>query len=1597
MKNKKWQRLTSLLLVVCMVFGMSVNVFAVTDDTHIKGGKHEIKGCWYVPCETCGEIWLGGHPDDDNDGHCDYCGGWLENHSCEEFYDENYHWNEHDVTKFPHIYNSKDVCKICYYVKGSDVKLPDPTVEETYKITVNPSENGTVTAPAEAKEGDIVALTVSPDEGYELEALSVKGEDGKDVEVTTNYTFTMPASNVTVTATFKEVKQEPVSYGIEFNGSDEGRRNDKKVYVIDNITDDTELTIEDWGYVNIVRPDHKVIAWGNEGTVAVGETVTGADLQAIDKKPYEGRVYLYPVWGPKDYTLHLQGGDYATLPSGKHVAYKTYSATEEVVFTNFDFTREGYTLTSWNNNNHFYNVGDTVSMKQINDDSWKPYADEKVVLSAIWEANNYTVKFDGNGATSGKMADMDFTYDVEQPLTANAYERVEGKNQFKFIGWSTSADGKAVYTDGQSVSNLTTEANGVVTLYAQWEQISTGSTPIGDVTAARYVVEYYKQDSNGQYVKDEAETFMSDAVAIGTEVTAEQKEFDGYKLNEGKSELSGIVSFNSQAEVPFLTLKVYYDALTSFEVSVEWDDDNDRDGKRNDISIPVRLYTGEEAVLNAENGWTASFEDVMAWYEAGNRANTVLLKNERELEETTGYTAGMNRKNSPSIVVTMQHIPEEVSFSGSIDWIDDNNRDGIRPENYVTVKLYKVTTDSYGREWETNVHTVTTGKNSNTEYSFASNNNVTLYKYENGEEIKYVAKVVSVDGYTSESSDPEKVSATHVPETIDISGTINWDDHSNNDGFRPESVTVYLNGGDVSKTVVVNGTDNNVWNYTFEDVYKYYNGEEIEYVVSQDPLSNGYTTSVEGFEITNSRPLDTVNNVQVTLVWDDDNDRDGKRPEANEVTVNLLGKPLQLPALLRWIAGDTQIADSNTPAVNGNAWTYNFDLTDVNGNNKFYNKDEVLFIAELADEKALEDLGYEIIPSVDGTTITLKHIPEEVSFSGEIEWIDDNDRDGIRPENYVTVKLYKVATDSYGREWETNVHTVTTGKNSNTEYSFASNNNVTLYKYENGEEIKYVAKVVSVDGYTSESSDPEKVSATHVPETIDISGTITWDDLNNNDGFRPDAVTVTLKDGDETVNVKDAVSSYNFEKVYKYKNQGQEIEYTVVFEDVEKYEKEQDGYNVVYRHTIERSGAIVTVVWDDDNNRDGVRPEVESIGVELLGKPLESLLPRLLRTILGDEPVVYAESTFSESDANTWVYEFTNANKFFEGKEVIFQTQLTEETLNLLEAKGYNVDIDNNTNTITLSRTPDVYSKVKAEIVWDDDNNRDGIRPENVVIRLFGSNGYSNTYNEKDGNWRHNFSSTAEKPIYVNEPVKNGVVYNVEVRDAVEGYIPTVSGDVDSGFVITMTHMPELIDISGTITWKDGSDYDNIRPDSVVIKLIGDDEEYEETFNSMAGNVWEYEFAGVHKYLNGKEIEYSVSQNKVPGYTTTIKNFDITNIHSPNYPEIEDEPEEKVVVKVKWFNDDSSYRPEEVTVQLYKDGRKYRAAAELSADKDTYENWRYVWEDVNEDEDTEWSIKVNGIPSEYIYEIEQVRSSYFVVNCTLNENEVKKNPETGAF
>ena len=85
----------------------------------------------------------------------------------------------------------------------------------TYLVDVMESAHGTVTAsPKWASSGRIVTLTVTPDEGYDLAALTVTDKNGNKMEVTDNgdgtYTFKMPASKVTVKVTFtKDVVTMP--------------------------------------------------------------------------------------------------------------------------------------------------------------------------------------------------------------------------------------------------------------------------------------------------------------------------------------------------------------------------------------------------------------------------------------------------------------------------------------------------------------------------------------------------------------------------------------------------------------------------------------------------------------------------------------------------------------------------------------------------------------------------------------------------------------------------------------------------------------------------------------------------------------------------------------------------------------------------------------------------------------------------------------------------------------------------------------------------------------------------------------------------------------------------------------------------------------------------------------------------------------------------------------------------------------------------------------------------------------------------------------------------------------------------------------------
>ena len=100
---------------------------------------------------------------------------------------------------------------------GNDTTEPGGTEATKYTVTVGTAEKGKVTASAASAAANAeVTLTIAPDAGYGLDKLTVKDASGNVITVTNNK-FTMPASNVTVTATFK------VQYNVKINAATGGK------------------------------------------------------------------------------------------------------------------------------------------------------------------------------------------------------------------------------------------------------------------------------------------------------------------------------------------------------------------------------------------------------------------------------------------------------------------------------------------------------------------------------------------------------------------------------------------------------------------------------------------------------------------------------------------------------------------------------------------------------------------------------------------------------------------------------------------------------------------------------------------------------------------------------------------------------------------------------------------------------------------------------------------------------------------------------------------------------------------------------------------------------------------------------------------------------------------------------------------------------------------------------------------------------------------------------------------------------------------------------------------------------------------------------
>ena len=473
----------------------------------------------------------------------------------------------------------------------------------------------------------------------------------------------------------------------------------------------------------------------------------------------------------------------------------------------------------------------------------------------------------------------------------------------------------------------------------------------------------------------------------------------------------------------------------------------------------------------------------------------------------------------------------------------------------------------------------------------------------------------------------------------------------------------------------------------------------------------------------------------------------------------------------------------------------------------------------------------------DFETVVIK-APETIDVSGTKTWNDEGNKDKTRPEK-ITIYLLANGTQVDAKE---------ISEKDGWKYSFTG-----LAKYDdNKQEIKYTVDESEVEKYTKQVNGYDIVNTYTPPETIDVSGTKTWNDEGNKDKTRPEKITIYLLANGTQVDAKEISEKdgwkYSFTGLAKYDDNKQEIKYTVDESEVEKYTKQVNGYDIVNTYTppetIDVSG---TKTWNDEGNKDKTRPEKITIYLLANGTQVDA-------------------KEISEKDG--WKYSFTGLAKYDDNKQEI------KYTIDESEVEKYTKQINGydliNTYTTENPETVDV-SGTKT---WNDGGNKDKTRPEKITIYLLanGTQVDAKEISEKDG-WKYSFTGLAKY-----DDNKQEIKYTIDESE-VEKYTKQINGyDLINTYT---TENPETVDVNGVKTWNDANNKDGIRPKAIRVKLLANGEEKTSVITTEEQD-WKYSFTELPKFDdNGNEIKYTVDEETVSGYTKKIDGYNITNTHTP--------------------------------------------------------------------------------------------------------------------
>lgn len=210
-------------------------------------------------------------------------------------------------------------------------------------------------------------------------------------------------------------------------------------------------------------------------------------------------------------------------------------------------------------------------------------------------------------------------------------------------------------------------------------------------------------------------------------------------------------------------------------------------------------------------------------------------------------------------------------------------------------------------------------------------------------------------------------------------------------------------------------------------------------------------------------------------------------------------------------------------------------------------------------------------------------------------------------------------------------------------------------------------------------------------------------------------------------------------------------------------------------------------------------------------------------------------------------------------------------------------DFDNNQlayKVIKNKKKPPEKISVEGKKIWNDNNDQDGKRPDQIVINLL-KNGvkFKSKTVKKDDGWKWKFEGL--------DKYENGkeIKYTI-TEEAINGYSTEILG-----YDVKNTRTPGQTSVQVTKTWKDQNNKDGMRPKKVRIRLLANGVEILGKILELSEmNGWTGTFTKLPINKNGKKIEYTVKEEPVGnGYQSFVtgnakEGFVITNLKKSKPP-----------------------------------------------------------------------------------------------------------------